>query len=174
MPADGDRALEAAVRIVQSRWASPLSGIVGAAALLPDGELVAAASRVAGPALFAHAEAELLNRIDEAGRLNDLPAARIASTLSPCLRGSRSRQGRACAERLVAHDIAEIVVGHIDPTQPPLDEYRRIGLSVILTGNERLRLICDRLAGIFDVYGERVNTEIGTIKERVGEGIFMV
>jgi pyrimidine deaminase RibD-like protein len=174
MPAGGDRALAAAIQAVQCQWLSPLTGIVGAAALWPDGELIAAASRVAAPAVFAHAEAELLERIDEAGRLRDLPAARMASTLSPCLRGSKSRQGRACAERLVAHNISEIVVGHIDPTQPPLDEYRRIGLCVVLTGDERLRLICDRLAGIFDVYGERVNTEIGAIKERVGEGIFMV
>lgn len=174
MPADDHRALEAAIRIVHSRWASPLAGIVGAAALLPDGELVAAASRVAAPGIFAHAEAELLQRIDEAAKLGDLPAARMASTLSPCFRGSKSRQGRACAERLVAHNITEIVVGHIDPTQPPLEDYDRIGLHVVLTDDERLRLICDRLAEIFDVYGERVNTEIGAIKERVGEGIFMV
>lgn len=174
MPELDDRALDAAIHAVQCQWSSPLSGIVGAAALLPDGDLIAAASRIAGASIFSHAEAELLHRIDKAGKLRDLPGARMATTLSPCLKSSKSRQGRACAERLVACNVSEIYVGHIDPTQPPLDEYRRIGLRVVLTGDERLRMICDRLAGIFEVYGDSVNTEIGAIKERVGQGIFVV
>jgi tRNA(Arg) A34 adenosine deaminase TadA len=169
-----DRALEAAIDVVRRQWSSPHSGIVGAAALLADGDLIAAASKIAGPGAFSHAEAQLLRRVEAMGKLPDLPVARMATTLSPCLAGSRSRRGGACAERLVACNVREIYVGHIDPKQPPLDEYRRIGLRVVLTGNDRLRIICSRLAEIFEIYGEGVNTDIGRIKESVGDGIFVV
>jgi pyrimidine deaminase RibD-like protein len=133
------------------------------------GHFVSATSEYAGNGRWRHAERVALERFLERYGVPGEEVVVVVS-LAPCTHPeSQSRLGGACALMLVESGIKHVHAGAIDLStyRNTLRDYAALGLDLTFARDKQIRSICERLAGVFQTYGRRVNEDLPSIKREV-------
>lgn len=149
-------------------------GLVACGIFGPSHPAIIVTSETAGPGKWLHAERNAIEQCETRfGRID--PGSLLVVTLSPCTRQEfTSRHGAPCAELIQGRGISRVHTGVIDPKQAPtgLAEYTSRGIDLSVTTDDRCRTICARLLGVFQKYGNRVNSDLINIKREIDFDIF--
>lgn len=149
-------------------WMEERVGLVAAAISVSDGASFSATSYQYRIGEYIHAEANAIEVAHKYGIHDFSKNVIMAITLSPCIRDSRSRIGVSCVDRLRDLGIRRIHVGVIDQKQGDAERYRKLGFELTVTESQRLSGACHALLGVFDKFGNRVNTDIVGVKKELG------
>lgn len=79
----------------------------------------------------------------------DLKGAIIVTTLSPCSTETDQPDSRNCTDYIERAGIKKVYCGWSDPTQDSTENYRHKRFHVQETRNQKLRMLCQKLAEIF-------------------------
>ena len=149
-------------------------GMVAAAVVDPDNQIVARLNRPGQDGKRIHAEhAAMLDYTDKYGPIPE--GSIVITTLSPCNEAMDERDGPSCTELINNSTVKKVYCGYIDPTQD--DDTRQFNLME--TADRELRNKCKQFADTFldDVDETQTLDERRKKKRRVrhaayGPGLF--
>jgi pyrimidine deaminase RibD-like protein len=119
-------------------------GMVAAAVLDPDNQIVARLNRPGKDGKRIHAEHAAM--LDYKNKYGDIPKGSIViTTLSPCNEQMAERDGPSCTELINNSIIKKVYCGYMDPTQD--DDTRQFNLME--TADKQLRTKCKQFADTF-------------------------
>jgi pyrimidine deaminase RibD-like protein len=119
-------------------------GMVAAAVLDPDNQIVARLNRPGKDGKRIHAEHAAM--LDYENKYGDIPEGSIVvTTLSPCNEQMAERDGPSCTELINNSVIKKVYCGYMDPTQD--DDTRQFNLME--TADKELRVKCKQFADTF-------------------------
>jgi pyrimidine deaminase RibD-like protein len=133
-------------------------GMVAAAVLDPDNQIVARLNRPGSDGKRIHAEhAAILDYTRKHGPIPN--GSIILTTLSPCNEHMDERDGPSCTSVINNSNVKKVYCGYIDPTQE--DESRHF--NVMETSDRRIREQCKKFADTFLDHVHEDNTEEGML-----------
>ena len=119
-------------------------GMVAAAVLDPDNNLVSAVNYPAEDGSRVHAERAAIDSYHE--QYGDIPQGSIIiTTLSPCTEDMPDRHGESCTDLINKSGVHKVYAGYADPSQ---DEERK-QFHVMTTTNPRIKELCKAFADTF-------------------------
>jgi pyrimidine deaminase RibD-like protein len=136
------------------------SAVVAAVYDRNSGKLYAATSvkfNSQGKGFWHHAEYEALANARE--NVADLTASVFVSSLSACVKDSSTRAHISCTNTLTDAGFPEEFVGRLDKGAATLNQYQKMGLTVNITENPDLLLVCDRLYDFFNRFKKNGRTK---------------
>jgi pyrimidine deaminase RibD-like protein len=136
-------------------------GMVAAAVLDPDNQIVARLNRPGRDGKRIHAEhAAILDYHSKHGSIPE--GSIIITTLSPCNEHLDERDGPSCTELINNSTVKKVYCGYMDPTQD--DDTRQF--TVMETANKELRNRCKEFADTFLDDVEEDAAGVGTITKQ--------
>ena len=131
--------------VVQGQKTDPDKyGVVAAAVLDPDNNLVTGINLPAGQGLRKHAERVAIDNY--IGKYGDIPnGSIILTTCSPCSEHMDERYGESCTDLINNSNVRKVYCGFIDPSQE--EEHR--DFNIMETENEYIRDLCKTFAKVF-------------------------
>jgi len=130
--------------VVKGQQSEKDYGMVAAAVLDPDNQIVARLNRPGASDKRIHAEhAAMLDYMDKYGAIPE--GSIIITTLSPCNKHMAERDGPSCTELINNSVVKKVYCGYMDPTQD--DDTRQF--NVMETANKQLRHKCKQFADTF-------------------------
>jgi pyrimidine deaminase RibD-like protein/FMN phosphatase YigB (HAD superfamily) len=119
-------------------------GMVAAAVLDPDNQIVARINRPGQDGKRIHAEHAAM--LDYTSKYGEIPEGSIViTTLSPCNEQMAERDGPSCTELINNSPVKKVYCGYMDPTQD--DDTRQFNLME--TADKQLRTKCKQFADTF-------------------------
>ena len=119
-------------------------GMVAAAVLDPDNNLVIGVNSPAKDGTRRHAERVAIDKYTS--KYGDIPKGSIVlTTLSPCSEHMDERYGESCTDLLNQHNVKKVYCGYIDPTQ----EEEARDFNIMETENGSIRALCKTFADTF-------------------------
>jgi pyrimidine deaminase RibD-like protein len=165
---NNDILLTRVIELLSREWMSKSVGLVCAGIFDGDNEMIAPSiSPETGK--WIHAERNALNKfIQQFGTPSS--SAVVVTTLSPCVVELKSRIGDSCTELLEITGLHTVHAGVLDSLQKDsLAIYRARSIEFSLTNDPLCKRVCERLLGMFETYGTRVNFELPLIKETINK-----
>jgi pyrimidine deaminase RibD-like protein/FMN phosphatase YigB (HAD superfamily) len=140
-------------------------GMVAAAVLDPDNQIVARLNRPGDNGKRVHAEHAAI--LDYNSKYGSIPEGSIIiTTLSPCNEHMDERDGPSCTELINDSTVKKVYCGYMDPTQD--DDTRQF--TVMETANKELRNRCKEFADTFLDDIEEDAAGVGTITKQNSTG----
>jgi pyrimidine deaminase RibD-like protein len=174
MKEHNDRLLYDVIAVLADKWSDPKCGLVSCGLFSPKHPPVIKTSLQHEEGKWIHAERNAIdNFVLKYGPPGDDTI--VIVTLSPCISTiSSARVGSSCSDLLLGYGLRSVHIGAIDINEKihGIHAYREIGFEASLSGDVKLRAVCNGLLTIFKEYGNRVNYEIAKIKNTVGRGVF--
>jgi pyrimidine deaminase RibD-like protein len=168
--AELDTCLTQALKYLWENWYHEETGIVVCA--LKDGDKVAFATSTKNDKNWIHAENNAYYKfIQLFGQPS--PHAAFIISLSPCIKKLKYRAEPSCLELIKRAGISRIHFGALDTMHAEsISSYIYAGFATTLSKNESIKTVCNNLMNLFQEYDSRINTELLTIKNELGEGFF--
>lgn len=131
-------------RVIQGQREHSNLGMVAAAVLDPDNNLVSAVNYPAKDGSRVHAERAAIDAYHE--QYGEIPPGSIIiTTLSPCTEDMPDRHGESCTDLINRSGVHKVYAGYADPSQ---DEVRK-KFHVMTTTNPRIKELCKAFADTF-------------------------
>lgn len=140
-----DRLLQQCLDRIYFKWdGNVLSGAVGAAVVLPDGDVVFGVSSKTKDGHWIHAEREAINKV--IAKYGEVPEnSKILSTLEPCFDAMPNRFGCSCSELIGQHNIEFVYCGLEDDMQRELNPNYVHPFEIEYSKDAGIKFQCDRL-----------------------------
>jgi pyrimidine deaminase RibD-like protein len=120
-----------------------LDGLVGAAVLDPNNNIVTGISTKSGDK-WIHAEREALGKYES--KYGEVPKGSIiVTTLSPCNDVMGNRYSKSCTDLINNSPVKKVYCGYIDPTQT--NDQRKF--TQLESSNKSVRELCKKISNIF-------------------------
>jgi pyrimidine deaminase RibD-like protein/FMN phosphatase YigB (HAD superfamily) len=161
-----DRILSKLCNLVEQGQASGKDyGMVAAAVLDPDNQMIARLNRPGRDGKRIHAEHAAI--LDYNSKYGSIPEGSIIiTTLSPCNEHMDERDGPSCTELINDSTVKKVYCGYMDPTQD--DDTRQF--TVMETADKELRSSCKAFADTFLDDVEEDAAGVGTITKQNSTG----
>ena len=169
-----DVRLKMVIDFLREKWKDPKTGLVASGIFDPPHPPLFATSQLIQEGKWIHAERNALQQFFKIHN-HPGPHAEIVVTLSPCVKEiSESRMGRPCVDLLSRYKIGHVYAGIMDssPKNSNLEEYKNFGLEISLSEDNYCKQVCKNLLEIFKEYGNKVNSDLPAIKDRIGYRVF--
>lgn len=116
-------------------------GLVSAAILDPDGNIVHGVNHLTKQGTRKHAERVAIENYEK--KHGQVPAGSIiVTTLSPCSDDMSERWGESCTDLINNSHVKKVYSGWKDPYESDTDQYRHKKFTVRVTKNPRLLELC--------------------------------
>lgn len=140
-----DNLLQQCLDQVYATWdGNVLSGAVGAAVILPDGNIVFGVSAKTKDGHWKHAEREAIEKVVE--KHGKVPEnSKILSTLEPCFDAMPNRFGCSCSELIGQHNIEFVYCGLEDDMQRELNPNYVHPFEIDFSRDAGIKFQCDKL-----------------------------
>lgn len=165
-----DYYLTQTIEYLIKNWYNEEAGIV-ACALIDDNKIVLATSSKDGD-YWKHAERNAYTKFKY---LYGEPSsdATFIITLSPCIIPLKYRSESSCSEFIRNFGINRIHFGALDTLHAEsISVYKEMGFIATLTENINNNKICTNLMALFAKYRSRINKQLSTIKQELGDSFF--
>lgn len=140
-----DSLLQQCLDQIYSSWDGNVqSGAVGAAVILPSGEIVFGVSTKSKDGLWIHAERQAINKVVE--KYGKVPEnSKILTTLEPCFDTMPNRVGCSCSELIHQNNIDFTYCGLEDDMQQELNPDYVHPFEIQFSKDAGIKFQCDKL-----------------------------
>lgn len=168
-----DEMLGQVIEHLIEHWMDPGTGIVAAGVFDPRKGNVMRMSKQTEEGKWLHAERNAISVFERMyGAVG--PNTIVVVTLSPCTKSvSQSRIGAPCLDLLLEKGIKKVHTGVIDVlTGFAVENYKEKGIELSVTEAEPYSRVCCALSDLFEQYGQKINSDLMNIKEKIGYSLF--